>query len=406
MKFKIGLLLCAVVCMLGFSGVVNAEIQLKQLGVRPFYKPELKSVDDFRQMVKSTLPDLKKGFEMAGAADLFDGFVSQAGKPGVEEIQIKPGEKLHWMMFKSGKKVKLLKDVVWAGKKPFKAFRVNLEQSGKRYTFVIPAQCGNVALDEMTALPPAPVVKAPEPPKPAPAPAPNKSPLCHVDVSPVKLMAGKELTIDASRSNDPDGAITAVSIQVLNDKNEVVSEKKLDKPPFTHQMAMPKAGDYKIRVSVTDDKGTTSSAPGCEDKMVTVVSRGHFVADIGVLYQDDPATFLPLRVGYDYRFCDYFSLLGMVGFAPVIHGYDDSNSVMADITGNLHYKRMFFGMGVGYWYSSRNDRVDFILNAGVRLYGEPDQKNVSLFVEGRSAFDEFDEIEDYGRIGGGLRFQF
>ena len=407
MKLKVGLLLCAVICLLGVSGLVHAETQLKQLGVKPFYKPELKSVDDFRQMVKKTLPDLKKGFQMAGAADLYDGFVSQAGQPGIEEIEIKPGEKLQWMMYKSGKTVKLMKDVVWAGKKPFKAFRLTMEKSGNRYTFVIPAKCGNVAFDEKTTLPappPVPVAKATEPPKPAPVA--NKAPLCQVTITPVKLTAGKEVTIDASQSSDPDGKIAAVSIQLLDSSNQVVSEKKLNTPPFIYQMAMPKSGDYKIRVSVTDDKGLESTAPGCGEKMIAVTSRGHFVADIGILYQDDPATFLPLRIGYDWYLRDNISILGMVGWAPVIKGDDDTNSVMVDVTGNYHYNRMFFGAGVGFWHSSTDDRVDFILNAGVRVYGQPNQRNVSLFIEGRSAFDEFDEIESYGRIGGGLRFQF
>jgi len=30
--------------------------------------------------------------------------------------------------------------------------------------------------------------------------------------------------------------------------------------------------------------------------------------------------------------------------------------------------------------------------------------NISLFAEGRAAFDQFDDLADYGRIGGGLRF--
>ncbi len=404
MKSKIGLLMAAVFLLMGTVGMAQAETKLKQLGVRPFYKPELKTVSDLQKMVKATLPDLKKGFEMAGAPDLYEAFVHQVGQPGIEEIEVKPGENLQWMMFKSGKKIKLMKNLVWAGKKPFKAFRVVVEKSGKSYSFVVPLVCGNVALDEVKPLPP-PVVKAPEAPKPPP-PAPNKAPLCQVTVTPQKLMAGGDVTVDASASNDPDGSVASVKIQVLDADNKVVSEKVLDAPPFTHQLNMPKSGNYIIRVSVTDNKGLSSSAPGCADQMVTVTSRGRFVADLGILYQDDPATFLPIRIGYDYYFCDTFSLLGMVGFAPVIKGDDDTNSVMVDLTANYHYKRMYFGAGVGWWHSSMNDRADFILNVGVRLFGAPDQKNVSLFVEGRSAFDEFDEIDSYGRIGGGLRFQF
>lgn len=399
----------AAMLLMGAATMVQAETQLKQLGLNPFYEPELNSVNDLRQMVKKTLPDLKNGFEMAGAANLFEGFVNQTGQPGVEMIDVTSGEKLQWMLYKKGKTVKLVRDVVWTGKKPFKAFRVKVEQSGKRYVFIVPAKCGNVALAGIMLLPAAPVEKPPvakAPETPAPTPV-NKAPFCQVTITPVRSISGEDILIDASQSTDPDGSIASVAIRVLDANNQVVSEQVLNQPPFIYRLAKPKSGDYRVLVSVTDDKGMESSSPGCGEKAISVMSsRGHLVADLGMLYQGDPATYLLFRVGYDYRLYDDFSILGMVGFAPVINGDDDTNSVMADLTGNYHYNRMSFGAGVGYWYSSMNDRLDFIVNIGYRIYGERDQRNASLFIEGRSAFDEFNDLRKYGRIGAGIRFQF
>lgn len=318
-----GVCIFAAMLLLGVTTMVQAETQLKQLGQSPFFEPEMKSVADFQQMVKKTLPDLKKGFEMAGAADLLDGFVNQTNQSNIETIDVKTGEKLQWMVFKKGKTIKVIRDVVWAGKKPFKAFQVTVEKSGKRYIFITPAKCGNVSLSQITALPPAPVVQA------LAAPAP-------------------------------------------------VAKPQVSPPP----QAAPK-----------DQEVAVTSPPG------------HLIADVGVMYQSDPATYLLFRVGYDYRLRDNFSILGMIGFAPVIHGDDDTNSGLVDLTGIYHYKRMYLGAGVGFWYSSDDERVDFILNAGYKIW-ERDQRNVSLFIEGRSAFDEFDELDKYGRIGAGLRFQF
>ena len=401
---RMGIYLLAVLILVGVTGMAQAETKLKQLGQNPFYGTELNSIDEFRQMVAATLPDLKKGFAKAGAADLFDDFVAQAGRPdSIMAIKVNPGEKLQWMIFKKGKTVKVVKDVVWVGKESFSAFLLNVDKSGTRYTFVVPAKCGNVSL-ALTG--PMPAV--------AQEPVPNIAPYCQVTVTPTNVASGTDVTIDASQSVDSDGSISSVLIQVMDAGNTVV-KKKITKPPFIHQMTMSESGDYKIKVSVTDDKGLESSSPKCEATKITVTStkstavaplRGNFVADAGYLYQDDPAEYLLFRIGYDYYLNDDFSLLGMVGVAPVIDGVDDTDSLMIDLTANYHQNRMFYGAGIGFWHSSTDDRADLIVNLGYRVYGEADQFNISLFAEGRAAFDQFDELADYGRIGGGLRFQF
>jgi hypothetical protein len=392
----------ALLLLVSFAGMAQAENRLKQLGENPFYGPELKSNDDFRRMVKETAPELKKGFEKAGAIVLFDDFVKQAGQADIRAIEVNPGEKLEWMIFRKGRTVKVIKDVVWEGKEPFTAFVLNVDRAGMRYTFVTPAKCGNVSLGLVSPLP---IV----------GPVTNIAPLCQVAITPVNPAHGQDISIDASQSSDPDGFIASVAIQVVDGRSTTVARKTLEKPPFVHQLALTEAGDYTIRVSVTDDKGKESSSPGCEATKVSIAAvektteksrYGHFVADLAILHQPDPATYLPMRVGYDFPLNDSFSLLGMVGVAPVIDGEDDTDSFMADLTGVFHQERMYYSAGVGAWHSSMDDRVDLIVNVGYRFYGEADRFNISLFVEGRAAFDQFDELNDYGRLGGGLRFQF
>uniref|UniRef100_A0A7C4RPJ6 PKD domain-containing protein n=1 Tax=Desulfatirhabdium butyrativorans TaxID=340467 RepID=A0A7C4RPJ6_9BACT len=380
------------------------ETVIHKLGVRPFWKPPLKSVTEFRTMIQKSLPDLKKGFEMANALDVFEVFVNQGMSSTPEEILVQPGSKLQWMIFKDGKKVKLVRDAVWKGKEPFKAYRLKAEHQGKQYVFVIPWDCGNVSLEQVVVLPPPP---APKPaPAPAPAPPANQSPTCHVTISPETVFTGESIVVDASKSSDSDGSIASMQIQVKDADNRTVQDLKVDKPPFVQSFSLNKGGNYTVHVTVTDNKGASSSQPGCAAKTVRVNSRGRFTADAAVLYQDDPATFLPVRIGYEWRFNNRFSLLGMVGMADVIHGNDDSFSVLGDLTALYRYNRFFVGTGVGLWHSDRNDRFDFILNTGYMFWGDPNDTNLSVFVEGRSAFDEFNDLEKYGRIGGGLRLQF
>lgn len=146
-KLKRNICLLAVLMLVGVTGMAQAETQLKQLGLNPFHPSELTTIDEFRQMVAHSLPDLKEGFEKAKAAHLFEEFVAQADRPDtVTVVEVNPGEKLQWMIFKKENNVKVVKDVVWAGKEPFIAFVLNVDQEGTRYIFVVPGKCGNVSL--------------------------------------------------------------------------------------------------------------------------------------------------------------------------------------------------------------------------------------------------------------------
>jgi hypothetical protein len=321
---KLGVWLVAMFVLLGIAGTAQAQTELKELGRNPF-SPELQSVGGFQDMVKETLPDLRRGFATAGASALFDDFVIQVEQSNIEKIDVPIGEQLQWMIYKKAQRVEVMKNVIWAGEEPFEAYRVVVEKDGKRHVFVVPTICGNVSLLRSIDLPaPAPVVTAPTPATPpvvaAPAPAPAPA---------------------------------------------------------------------------TDTSWTEP-----------ILKRGNFVVDLGYLHQPDPANYLLMRVGYAYRFHENFSLLGMVGFAPVIRGDDDTDSVMADLTANYHYDRMYIGGGMGFWHSSRKDRADMIVNAGYRIYGEAYQRNLSLFVEGRIGVDDLSDFNDYVRYGGGLRYQF
>jgi len=316
----------AVFLLLGVADMAQAQTELKQLGQNPFSKPELQTVEDFQEMVKQKLPDLKKGFANAGAQALFEDFVIQVDQSNIETVDVPIGEKLQWMIYKKDQRVQVMQNLVWAGKEPFKAFRLAVDQDNKRNIFLVPAICGNVALARTTTTPaPAPLVE--EQPEP--------------DIPPV-----------------------------------VATPLPLD----------------------------TSPLPVDTEK--AALRRGQLVADIGFLHQPDPANYLLFRIGYDYRFHENFSLLGMVGYAPVIRGHDDTDSVMADLTANYHINRVYFGGGAGFWHSSMNDRLDLIVNTGYRIFGEPYQRNLSLFLEARAAVEEMNELKKYIRYGGGVRVHF
>ena len=151
---------------------------------------------------------------------------------------------------------------------------------------------------------------------------------------------------------------------------------------------------------VKDEDGAEINGPTCQ-RQVVLKKRGFLVADLGVLYMPDPATYILARGGYMYKFNETVSLLGMIGIAPVIAGEDDEFAFLADVNLTFWFSKFFIGAGVGLFSSSPSTRFDAIINTGLML-----TPNVGIFIEGRCAFDEFDQMNLLGRFGGGIRLIF
>jgi hypothetical protein len=147
-----------------------------------------------------------------------------------------------------------------------------------------------------------------------------------------------------------------------------------------------------------------------------------FLADVGYLKQTDPADYLLLRVGFEHYLSERLSLLSMIGGAPKVGGSDGTDAFLVDfllqydwfrfMLGN-QWSQAFIGIGLGGWITSgdsdnpaEDTDLDVIANIGTRIYGDPNAFNASLFLEVRSAVDEFDSIAEYGRFGFGLRCRF
>lgn len=176
----------------------------------------------------------------------------------------------------------------------------------------------------------------------------------------------------------------------LKNFRKIAVESKLVPPPLAE---LPMMGETEVIIETPDDPF-------------------HFVADAGYLRMPDPADYVFGRVGAEYILNPQFSFLGMVGGAPKVSGADGTSAFLIDMLGQYNWSSVFVGLGLGGWITSgdsdipsENSGVDLIGNVGVRILGEPDKFNTSLFMEARSGLDELDEIKDYGRFGAGLRFR-
>jgi hypothetical protein len=110
--------------------------------------------------------DIRRGFEIAGAPELYDGFMDKLMQAAVTERELAVGTKLVWMIFRSQGQIKVINDLEWAGQEPLPVFALSVQEGDKRYEIVIPKFCGNISLERVTAAPAAATAEAPAAAKP------------------------------------------------------------------------------------------------------------------------------------------------------------------------------------------------------------------------------------------------
>ncbi len=388
------MLLCSV-------SMAQAATTLMQIGRNPFHQPPLTTPQELIDMVQTQSADVEKGFALAGASDLYEPFVSQLPNADIKAVDFQKGSYFEWMFFKTKGKgtVKVAKDLTWGNEKPFPGYQVDITKDNKVYTFAIPLGCGNVALMGVREVEPVAVV------------APNKAPQCGMTVSSTRAFCNDVVTVDATGSNDPDGDITKMTVAFIDNNGQVVSQQEVE-GGLVGQVAVP-CGTNQLKVTLEDNQGAVSESDQCVAD-VTGVSRARFLADAGYMHQFDPAHYLFGRVGLEYMLTEDWSVLGMIGAAGKWYGLDGTTAMLVDVMGEYKFGgRFFVDLGVGGWITDGDDdldtedsQLDAILSIGSRIYGEPDAFNVSVFAEVRSAFDEMDGIDEFGRFGLGLRARF
>lgn len=138
-----------------------------------------------------------------------------------------------------------------------------------------------------------------------------------------------------------------------------------------------------------------------------------WVADIGLLYQVDPATYLIARIGYEHYLNDNISVIGMIGGAPKLEGTDGAGAFLIDAFANYNFSSAWVGLGLGAWISTgdndldaEDSDLDLILNFGKQVYEKPEKYKLSIYGEVRSAVDELSDFDLYGQVGAGLRIHF
>jgi hypothetical protein len=102
-----------------------------------------------KKVAENYADDIKRGFELAGYPGLYSPFIDQVRQAAFTERQLAVGEQMLWMIFRSQGQVKVIHDLEWAGQAPLDVISFSVREGDKKYEFIMPKACGNIALQRV-----------------------------------------------------------------------------------------------------------------------------------------------------------------------------------------------------------------------------------------------------------------
>jgi hypothetical protein len=146
------------------SLVTLAETKkLREIGRYKFANIEevVPPAEAMKLLVDKYADDIQSGFNMAGYGELYAPFMDEVKQGAFEEKNLAVGENMEWMLFRSGGKIKLTEDLEWAGEAALPVLAFTVVADNKTHEFIMPRECGNIALQKVTEGVPQPAADQP-----------------------------------------------------------------------------------------------------------------------------------------------------------------------------------------------------------------------------------------------------
>ncbi|MDD8015263.1 MAG: PKD domain-containing protein [Acidobacteriota bacterium] len=219
--------------------------KLKRIGSYTFVRirGKVPTQEVMKTLADRYAADIKYGFELAGYGDLYLPFIDQLKTAAFKDTQIAVGDQIKWMLFRSHGKVKVAKNIEWAGRAPLEVFGFTVEKDYKLYDFIIPKPCGNIALvDVRDAAPPLAV--------------------CDLAITPLKANVNDPITIDMGNTKNA----KSMTIEIYDAQGNRVATQALTPDSPKWQTKFDKPGEYAVKASALNMAGIGSTNP-CEAKV-------------------------------------------------------------------------------------------------------------------------------------------
>ncbi len=239
---KLMAVILGVLVVLSFNSYAQTK-KLKEIGRYTLVriKGEVPTSEVMQTLVDRYAGDIKYGFDLAGFGDLYLPFMDQVKAASFKEGEVAVGQRIEWMLFRSQGKVKIVKDLEWAGQGPLPIFVFTVEKGYTLYDFMMPRACGNISfLRTREVIPDA---------------------VCAIDVSPNKANINDPINVDMSGSQHA----TSMEVAVYGPDGQQVATKSLSPDSPRWQTKFSEPGEYVFKAKAVNPKGKASTNP-CEAK--------------------------------------------------------------------------------------------------------------------------------------------
>jgi hypothetical protein len=307
------------------------------------------------------------------------------------EVDIPVGTTISWMALRRNGRADVVRNIRWGGRRPFKAFQFVLDDMNRTYTFIVPQDCGNLALlNDEPSRERARLDAERERADAAARAERERAAKERADADAAR--AAKEKADAETREKERLAAEQAERDRQAAESARLAAEEKARADAAAAKLAKEKI-DWFIAPFVGKERrfrDGDSGANGAEALANTLC-----------------APLVGLKVGPDIRMTPNVRFAPAVGVAVNTREAGNS-SLFADAEIRRDLTKGFIGAGVGVWDLNHGDHVspNLLLDFGILLKEYESTNKLYFTGEGRMFMNQMDDLANNYQFWGGLRYIF
>lgn len=314
--------------------------------------------------------------------------LTKADPAQLKETEVQPGTTMVWMAFRrGGTRPEIVRNVKWAGKKPFQGFTFVIDDMVQTYTFVVPKPCANLTL----------VTSEPSREK------------ARLDAE----RAEKE-RLEKERLDKERAAAEAARLEAERRERERLEKERLEKERLEKErlekerLAAEEAERARLeaeRIAAEKKAKWDIFAAGLFGKERR--TREIDGASSGTVLESLCSPLAGVKFGAEYKASPNFKIAPAVG-AAINFEETSYTSLFAEVEANLMSTsgKSFVGVGAGIWDFTHGDYVkpSVLVHAGQQIWTNARMDKLFIVGEGRLFPGSDNGIENNYMFWAGLRY--
>lgn len=318
--------------------------------------------------------------------------LTDADPSKLSEIEVPIGQTLSWMALRKNGKADVVRNIRWGGRRAFKAYQFTIDDMNRYYTFVVPFDCGNLALlsdepsREKARLD---AEKAARDKAEADRLAAERAAR---EKAEAEARAAKEKADADAREKARLAAEQAERDRQAAEAARIAAEKKAAEDAAAAKLAKEKV-DWFIAPFVGKERRFRDAADGA----VGAAALGSTLC----------SPLIGAKIGPDIRMTPNVRFAPAVGFA-LNTKESGKSSLFADAEIRRELAKGFVGAGVGVWDFNHGDSVapNVLLDFGILMKEYSNSNKLYFTGEGRMFLNQMDDVANNYQFWGGLRYIF